>query len=164
MLPNYLMNIPVNENQNIHGHNTRNAGNLYYNRTEHVFADKCIRNQLKNLLNNTNQNLPRHIKENYKYNDSKNRYIPKEIQEKFQTHSLKGIAKYAKKFFIEHYKYSGCGQMEPFGQRQRIAIHAASRSRCCHDDKCNVVRATIVTSQARALGRKIPGNEQVTSL
>ena len=52
-LPAYLQNIPLKQNKSFHEHLTRSHLKLHITRTNHRFAERCIRNSIPLLVNTT---------------------------------------------------------------------------------------------------------------
>ena len=50
-LPYYMQNWPLFQNSNIHNHNTRGANALHKNRCLHVFAQKSLKLNITNIVN-----------------------------------------------------------------------------------------------------------------
>ena len=82
LLPIPLQNWQIIRNTNIHEHNTRRQTNLHIYRTQHTFARHCLRHDLPNTLNNTDEL----------------------VKGKLYTHSLSGFTNYAKHQIIQNYK------------------------------------------------------------
>ena len=80
-LPSYFNNFRVHTMGDIHSYNTRSRHTIPCNVTRTVSAQRCVRNKLPVVLNNTNTL----------------------ITSKFYTHSPKGFSDYVKKYFIESY-------------------------------------------------------------
>ena len=70
-LPVYLQNIPLKQNKSFHEHLTRSHLKLHITRTNHRFAERCIRNSIPLLVNTT----------------------PMEIKNKIPTHSLHNVGR-----------------------------------------------------------------------
>ncbi len=70
----YIQNVPLHANKEIHHHNTCQTDELHTHRAIHMCADKCLRYNLITVLNNS----------------------PLCILNKLNTHSLTGVANYAK--------------------------------------------------------------------
>ena len=89
-LPVYFQMLPLDINSDIHEHNTRNSHNLHIRRANHVFAKKCLRIDIPNIINS----------------------LDPTIRNKVYTHSLQGFAKYVKMKLIlsynEHCTISNC--------------------------------------------------------
>ena len=66
----------------IHNYNTRQRNKLCTNRTSKVFSQKCIRNHIAHVINNT----------------------PTIILDKIRSHSFKGFCQYTKNYFIDKYQ------------------------------------------------------------
>ena len=81
-LPYYIQNWPLFQNSNIHNHNTRGANALHKNRCLHVFAQKSLKLNITNIVNDT----------------------PHIIIEKIDTHSLNGFTNYVKLFLLQTYQ------------------------------------------------------------
>ena len=81
-LPYYIQNWPLFQNSNIHNHNTRGANALHKNRCLHVFAQKSLKLNITNIVNDT----------------------PHIILEKIDTHSLNGFTNYVKLFLLQTYQ------------------------------------------------------------
>ena len=77
-LPCYIQNWPLFQNSNIHNHNARGANTLHKNRCLHVFAQKSLKLNIINIVNDT----------------------PHIILEKIDTHSLNGFTNYVKLFLL----------------------------------------------------------------
>ena len=78
-LPYFIQNWPLFQNSNIHNHNTRGANrckNRHKNRCSHVFAQKSLKLNITNIVNDT----------------------PDIILDKIDTHSLNGFTNYVKLF------------------------------------------------------------------
>ena len=69
-------------NQDVHAYNTRQSRNIHAPRYKHSFAKNCLRFDLPNTINDT----------------------PENIREKIHTHSLQGLAKYAKNHCLRNYQ------------------------------------------------------------
>ena len=52
-LPAYLQSIPLKQNKSLHEHLTRSHLKLHITRTNHRFAERCIRNSIPLLVNTT---------------------------------------------------------------------------------------------------------------
>ena len=83
-LPNYIQNWPLFQNSNIHNHNTRGANALHKNRCLHIFAQKSLKLNITNIVNDT----------------------PHIILEKIDTHSLNGFTNYVKLFLLQTYQHT----------------------------------------------------------
>ena len=70
------------QNSNIHNHNTHSANELHKNRCIHVFAQKSLKLNITNIVNDT-----LHI-----------------ILDKIDTHSLNGFTNYVKLFLLQTYQ------------------------------------------------------------
>ena len=84
-LPYYIQNWPLFQNSNIRNHNTRGANALHKNRCLHVFAQKSLKLNITNIVNDT----------------------PHIILEKIDTHSfrsLNGFTNYVKLFLLQTYQ------------------------------------------------------------
>ena len=82
-LPYYIQNWPLFQNSNIHNHNTRGANALHKNRCLHVFAQKSLKLNITNIVNDT----------------------PHIILEKIDTHySLNRFTNYVKLFLRQTYQ------------------------------------------------------------
>ncbi len=85
MLPEYFSpncaDFNFMTNNNVHNHNTRQRNRLHIVRTNHKYADKCVRHSIPITLNNT----------------------PNNIKDKIYTHSLQGFSKYIKNIYIQNY-------------------------------------------------------------
>ena len=94
MLPNYFQkrqsqevnqnvqkHFILNQNNQIHQHNTRHRNNIYISRTNHTFAKKCLRHSIPYTVNST----------------------PKCILDKIQTHSLQSYTESIKSMYINQY-------------------------------------------------------------
>ncbi len=68
-------------NNDVHEHNTRQRNRLHIIRTNHKYAEKCIRHSIPHTINNT----------------------PDIIKNKINTHSLQGYSKYIKNTYIQGY-------------------------------------------------------------
>ena len=73
---------PLFQNSNIHNHNTRGTNALHKNRCLHVFAQKSLKLNITNIVNDT----------------------PHIILEKIDTHSLNGFTNYVKLFLLQTYQ------------------------------------------------------------
>ncbi len=82
LLPIPLQNWQIIRNTSIHEHNTRRQTNLHIYRTQHTFARHCLRHDLPNTINNTDEL----------------------VKGKLYTHSLSGFTNYAKHQIIQNYK------------------------------------------------------------
>ena len=82
-LPKYFLNFQCNTNSDLHCHNTRSRHKLHTPQIKHDFAKNNVR---YSIINTTINNLP------------------ESVLEKIHTHSLKGVATYAKKYFIDNYE------------------------------------------------------------
>ena len=80
-LPANLRHWKLTINNTIHSHLTRRHNSIWIARTNHVFAERCLRNNLPKTISNT----------------------PNNVKEKLFTHSLHGFASYAKNHFISNY-------------------------------------------------------------
>ena len=78
----YIQNWPLFQNSNIHNHNTRGANELHKNRCIHVFAQKSLKLNITNIVNDT----------------------PHIILDKIDTHSLNGFTNYVKLFLLQTYQ------------------------------------------------------------
>ena len=81
-LPNYFQSWKLITNSEVHNHDTRIKHGISRYRTKHEFAKKCLRHNLRLTLNNT----------------------PDNITNKLHTHSLQGLIKYTKQFFLLNYQ------------------------------------------------------------
>ena len=81
-LPQYLQDIPISINQNLHTHNTRQANEIHVTRIHHEFARRLVRNSIPYTINN----------------------LPKQVVSKIRTHSLTGFTAYTKHFLIQSYE------------------------------------------------------------
>ena len=81
-LPVYLQNLPFILNETVHTFNTRIHDNIHTNRAKHDFAKRCIRHDIRLLIN----------------------IITFNIKNKITTHSLRGFISYAKHNFLQNYK------------------------------------------------------------
>ena len=81
MLPDYFCNI-LNVNQSVHPYDTRVSKNVHITRVNHVYAKKCLRQNLQVTLNNTSAS----------------------VKDKIHTHSLQGFSNFVKKEYIDSYK------------------------------------------------------------
>lgn len=82
MLPIYFNQIPIHTNSQMHNYHTRSPNNLYKMRVNHEFAKKCIRHEIICTINNT----------------------PDIVKNKIYTHSLHGLSKYAKMYYLNEYE------------------------------------------------------------
>ena len=82
--PNYLQNLPLTTNNNIHNHNTRHSQSIHVVRVSHAFAKKSIRWDIPITVN----------------------ALPSLIKDKLNTHSLNGFATYTKNYILSKYSYS----------------------------------------------------------
>ncbi len=80
-LPHYLQSLPLQHNQDIHNHNTQLSLKIHQLKTNHEYAQQCIRNNLPQIVNDT----------------------PKCITDKVETHSLQGFGNYAKQYILKPY-------------------------------------------------------------
>ncbi len=83
-LPSYFQSLPIKSDHEVHNHNTRYHDNIHIRRTNHEFAKMCIRHNIPNLINSTDQI----------------------IKEQSQTHSLQGFTTYVKNIFVQSYQQS----------------------------------------------------------
>ena len=81
-LPLNLQNLPLFPSMDLHSHNTRFCGNIFTHRCGHVFAKSCLRFDLPETINS----------------------LPYSIYDKLYTHSLQGLARYAKNLYIQRYQ------------------------------------------------------------
>ena len=81
-LPAYLQSIPLKQNKSFHEHLTRSHFKLHITRTNHRFAERCIRNSIPLLVNT----------------------MPMEIINKISTHSLQNVARRIKEYYLSSYK------------------------------------------------------------
>ena len=81
-LPTNLLKFPLQLNIDRQTYNTRRAQNLFILRHKHTFAKNCLRYDMASTLNNTSGN----------------------IKEKVYTHSLNGMANYAKIMLLDKYQ------------------------------------------------------------
>ena len=81
-LPYYMQNWPLYQNYNIHNHSTRGANALHNNRCIHVFAQKSLKLNITNIVNDT----------------------PHNSLDKINTHSLNGFTNYMKLFLRQTYQ------------------------------------------------------------
>ena len=81
-LPAYLQSIPLKQNKSVHEHLTRSHLKLHITRTNHRFAERCIRNSIPLLVNT----------------------MPMEIINKISTHSLQNVARRIKEYYLSSYK------------------------------------------------------------
>ena len=81
-LPQYLQDIPIRINMNLHTHNTRQANEIHILRIHHEFARRLIRNSIPYTINN----------------------LPEQVTSKIRTHSQTGFITYAKHYFIQSYQ------------------------------------------------------------
>ena len=81
-LPAYLQSIPLKQNKSFHEHLTRSHLKLHITRTNHRFAERCIRNSIPLLVNT----------------------MPMEIINKISTHSLQNVARRIKEYYLSSYK------------------------------------------------------------
>ena len=80
-LPQYLQNLPIRPNTDMHNHATRTRHDIHLNKTYHEYAKNCIRINLPKIVNST----------------------PIEILEKVDSHSLHGFSGYIKTKIIDSY-------------------------------------------------------------
>ena len=81
-LPDNLLQFPLQQNTARQTHTTRRSQNLYILRHNHTFAKNCLRFDMANTINK----------------------IDACIKEKIYSHSLKGMATYAKTKMLNKYK------------------------------------------------------------
>ena len=81
-LPAYLQSIPLKQNKSFHEQLTRSHLKLHITRTNHRFAERCIRNSIPLLVNTT----------------------PMEIINKIPKHSLHNVATRIKEYYLSSYK------------------------------------------------------------
>ena len=81
-LPVYLQNIPLKQNKSFHAHLTRSHLKLHITRTNHRFAERCIRNSIPLLVNTT----------------------PMELINKIPTHSLHNVGSRTKEYYLSAYQ------------------------------------------------------------
>ena len=81
-LPAYLQSIPLKQNKSFHEHLTRSHLKLHITRTNHRFAERCIRNSIPLLVDT----------------------MPMEIINKISTHSLQNVARRIKEYYLSSYK------------------------------------------------------------
>ena len=81
-LPPFFQSFSIITCAEIHKYNTRQRNILCTNRTSKVFTQKCIRNDIAHVINNT----------------------PSIILDKISSHSFKGFCQYAKQYFIDKYQ------------------------------------------------------------
>ena len=84
MLPEYFSSDNTEFNivpNSVHNNNTRQGNSLHILRTNHKFADKCIRFSVPKTINDT----------------------PNNIKEKVNSHSLQGFSKYIKIMYLQKY-------------------------------------------------------------
>ena len=81
-LPAYLQSIPLTQNKSFHEHLTRSHLKLHITRTNHRFAERCIRNSIPLLVNT----------------------MPMGIINKISTHSLQNVAIRIKEYYLSSYK------------------------------------------------------------
>ena len=81
-LPAYLQSIPLKQNKSLHEHLTRSHLKLYITRTNHRFAERCIRKSIPLLVNTT----------------------PMEIINKIPTHSLHNVGRRIKEYYLSSYQ------------------------------------------------------------
>ena len=81
-MPVYLLNWNIISNYNIHSHDTRKATNIHTFMTKHGFAKKCLKYNLRHIINDT----------------------PELGLEKIVTHSLRGFAYYLKMYLLQKYQ------------------------------------------------------------
>ena len=82
MNPEKNAHFSLNLNSAIHQHNTRSRENIHILRTNHKFANKCLRYNLPHTVNNT----------------------PKQIIDKIKTHSMQTVVNNLKEHYIENYQ------------------------------------------------------------
>ena len=73
---------PAKTEQNFHEHLTRSHLKLHITRTNHRFAERCIRNSIPLLVNT----------------------MPMELINKISTHSLQNVARRIKEYYLSSYK------------------------------------------------------------
>ena len=78
-LPGYLQSIPLKQNKSFPEYLTRSHLKLHITRTNHRFAERCIRNSIPLLVNTT----------------------PIEIINKIPTHSLHNVATRIKEYYLK---------------------------------------------------------------
>ena len=81
-LPPFFQSFSITTRAEIHNYNTRQRNKLCTNRTSKVFSQKCIRNHIAHVINNT----------------------PTIILDKIRSHSFKGFCQYTKNYFIDKYQ------------------------------------------------------------
>ena len=81
-LPQYSNSFTFEANSDIHGYNTRSRNKLHIPKTNHNFARNNLRYRVIQTLNK----------------------LPDNVIRKMYTHSIYGLASYAKKYFISNYK------------------------------------------------------------
>ncbi len=81
-LSHYFQTLPLNHNQDRQSHKTRNNNNIQIRRTNHEFANMCMRHNELALINNTDSC----------------------IKDKLYTHSMERSIKYVKCKFVQHYE------------------------------------------------------------
>ena len=77
-----LQSIPLKQNKSFHEHLTRSHLKLHITRTNHRFAERCIRNSIPLLVNT----------------------MPMEIINTISTHSLQNVARRIKEYYLSSYK------------------------------------------------------------
>ena len=80
-LPVNLLNMNLIPQTDIHNHDTRNRGNLYIHRVNHVFAEQMLCACIPKLINSA----------------------PQDIKSKVLSHSLDGFSLFVKQHFIKKY-------------------------------------------------------------
>ena len=81
-LPNKLLSLPFKSRQEIHSYSTRGSGELFVNRVNTTRAKQSLKYDIPVVVNNT----------------------PKNITDKFHTHSLQGFGNYIKNEFLKSYQ------------------------------------------------------------
>ena len=76
-LPQYLQDIPIRINQNLHTHNTRQANKIHITRIHHEFARRLIRNSTPYTINN----------------------LPGQVTSKIRTHIAKQDSQHTRNIF-----------------------------------------------------------------
>ena len=82
LLPHYLQNLPFHHHNEIHDHNTRLEQEMRPALVKHTFAEKSLRYTIPQIINET----------------------ARCILDKVNTHSLDGISRYIKSYYIENYE------------------------------------------------------------
>ncbi len=81
-VPRYFHSMDLRTNKERCGYGTRGGYSWFRNRTNRVYASRCLRNNISDVLNHT----------------------PSIIKDKVCTHSLNGFAKYIKHSYVESYE------------------------------------------------------------